>query len=1232
MISPLHNQIRQIKFKGGSQEDSERKSDPEIGSHGWMWVGGLRCKCIRNLEPSMKKASRPAAAPTKAAGGAKAQLSEKAKAEGAAGSMGTGSKSTAKTAPSGTLSKTRSSDDLAAVTAGGGGATAGPNTRARNKKTGSSTSSPATSNSEPKTKNASASTSRRGASSVPKESGSSRESLRERSRAGAAKKASGPSDPAAQPKRSRCRVLAESEGRMSKSRSEGQISQKALLEARVKDLLGLAKTKDLEILQLRADLLNMRSQLGLLEPDPEPELEPEPSEGEVVREEICGDVAISSGGGGGGGGGEEAQVVKQAPERELSAPISAADVESTLLLLQDQNQGIRDELNLLKSENRMLKDRLNALGFSLEQRLDSPDKGLRCTSLSPEPTVSSGAGSAGTRASSAEGSARGSTEDLLADHHRRLRPLSPEAADSECSEVYQPVTSSDDALDAPSGSSSESEGGGPLSCSSPSRSRRGSSGECSEVSVACLTERIHQMEENQHSTAEELQATLQELADLQQIAQELSAENEKLGEERALLVDSLCQQGERLELYGRQLVLFRGLLDEHRVPYASEQDLDAHKSGRYVELERRYGELVEGARCEREQLLGVQQQLSGALKMAEQENAEAQGLVAALKERVQKAERVAEAERREREMAGMELEDLRAASGGEQAELARCRAQLEQERQRVAQLLALHGAGEKSDIRHLLDSERLEKERAESRAAQLQEELGHTRNQAAQLQDAISKLESDFGAFRAEVQQELAEHKRALEKQRAELQEKDGEIANMKDTIFELEDEVEQHRAVKLHDNLMISDLENTLKKLTDQKYDMDKEIKILNRKMREESAEWRQFQADLQTAVVIANDFKSEAQEQIGDLRRRLLEAQEENEKLNKELEEVKNRKQDEERGRVYNYMNAVERDLAALRQGMGLSRRSSTSSEPSPTVKTLIKSFDSASQDTPSLITHSEEDAGINMTAPIPAVVPAVAAAAISRTPLSPSPLKTPPAAAVSPIQRHSAITPKPLSSLVDKRSSYSDLSMPGEHLLRTSPGTRPALQRVPNIDSSKSISVSRRSSEELKRDLSVADSSGSTPLITLGPSSPQLSLTSGSSPTASVTPTTRGRLREERKDPLAALSREYGGSKRNALLKWCQKKTEGYPNIDITNFSSSWNDGLAFCAVLHTYLPAHIPYQDLTSQDKRRNFTLAFQAAESVGIKSTLDIGEMVHTERPDWQSVMTYVTAIYKYFET
>lgn len=49
----------------------------------------------------------------------------------------------------------------------------------------------------------------------------------------------------------------------------------------------------------------------------------------------------------------------------------------------------------------------------------------------------------------------------------------------------------------------------------------------------------------------------------------------------------------------------------------------------------------------------------------------------------------------------------------------------------------------------------------------------------------------------------------ALDKVRGELEEKETERSDMKETIFELEDEVEQHRAVKLHDNLIISDLES---------------------------------------------------------------------------------------------------------------------------------------------------------------------------------------------------------------------------------------------------------------------------------------------------------------------------------------------------------------------------------------------------------------------------------------
>ncbi|XP_050668373.1 uncharacterized protein LOC126967751 isoform X2 [Leptidea sinapis] len=122
-------------------------------------------------------------------------------------------------------------------------------------------------------------------------------------------------------------------------------------------------------------------------------------------------------------------------------------------------------------------------------------------------------------------------------------------------------------------------------------------------------------------------------------------------------------------------------------------------------------------------------------------------------------------------------------------------------------------------------------------------------------------------------------------------------------------------------------------------------------------------------------------------------------------------------------------------------------------------------------------------------------------------------------------------------------------------------------------------------------------------------------------------------ERKDPLNTLQIKNGGSKRNALLKWCQQKTLGYNNIDITNFSSSWNDGLALCALLHSYLgEGRIPYATLTQHDKRTNFSVAFAAAESVGIPTTLNIQDMIQQERPDWQQVMAYVTSIYKHFET
>ncbi|XP_060947987.1 cytospin-A [Limanda limanda] len=117
----------------------------------------------------------------------------------------------------------------------------------------------------------------------------------------------------------------------------------------------------------------------------------------------------------------------------------------------------------------------------------------------------------------------------------------------------------------------------------------------------------------------------------------------------------------------------------------------------------------------------------------------------------------------------------------------------------------------------------------------------------------------------------------------------------------------------------------------------------------------------------------------------------------------------------------------------------------------------------------------------------------------------------------------------------------------------------------------------------------------------------------------------------DGFSALLRRHGGSRRNSLLRWCQGRTQGYKNIDITNFSSSWEDGLAFCAVYHTYLPSHIPYESLNPEDKKVNLDLAFRTGENVGVTSTLTVEEMLRAGGPDWQRVLGYVESIFRQFE-
>uniref|UniRef100_A0A9L0KFI1 Smoothelin n=1 Tax=Equus asinus TaxID=9793 RepID=A0A9L0KFI1_EQUAS len=120
-----------------------------------------------------------------------------------------------------------------------------------------------------------------------------------------------------------------------------------------------------------------------------------------------------------------------------------------------------------------------------------------------------------------------------------------------------------------------------------------------------------------------------------------------------------------------------------------------------------------------------------------------------------------------------------------------------------------------------------------------------------------------------------------------------------------------------------------------------------------------------------------------------------------------------------------------------------------------------------------------------------------------------------------------------------------------------------------------------------------------------------------------------------PRAAVQRSTSFGVPNAnsikqmLLDWCRAKTRGYEHVDIQNFSSSWSDGMAFCALVHNFFPEAFDYGQLSPQNRRQNFEVAFSSAEThADCPQLLDTEDMVRLREPDWKCVYTYLQEFYR----
>ena len=99
--------------------------------------------------------------------------------------------------------------------------------------------------------------------------------------------------------------------------------------------------------------------------------------------------------------------------------------------------------------------------------------------------------------------------------------------------------------------------------------------------------------------------------------------------------------------------------------------------------------------------------------------------------------------------------------------------------------------------------------------------------------------------------------------------------------------------------------------------------------------------------------------------------------------------------------------------------------------------------------------------------------------------------------------------------------------------------------------------------------------------------------------------------------------------ALEAWARRSCSSYPTIKIRNMTSSFKDGLAFCAILHNYHPDLVPeFQSLKPANIRENCELAFGRAEHyLGIPPLLDPEDMAECSTPDRRSILLYLSELY-----
>ncbi|XP_063927359.1 uncharacterized protein LOC135140650 isoform X4 [Zophobas morio] len=400
------------------------------------------------------------------------------------------------------------------------------------------------------------------------------------------------------------------------------------------------------------------------------------------------------------------------------------------------------------------------------------------------------------------------------------------------------------------------DGGDITSCPTPEWDKHSSSN-VSEVSVACLQDKINQMQETHYSTNEELQATLQELTDLQRQLTELQQENVRLNEEKNLMFESLCRQTERLN-------------DSRGEVESLKQLLYKDDSGQFetaAEREQKLVDLLKSAQEETETLLMKHEQLGNDLEESRSVNMHHSSEISQLSERVKTLESTLDAKHAEHKQLDQELAQAKDQSSGRQIEINRLKDLLENARTKINELEQDRALSDKSELDEMLDNARKEKDALESEVAHLKEKLALSKNENEKLKEQVSILQEECKVIRNNAKMTQSDLEYKLETVVNEKNATTEQLQQFQEAVNELQVQAQCQLDDKRQLSTVLSETQRNLNESERRVMDLENELVELKKTKQEQEEEWEKFQNDLLTSVRVANDFKTEAQQDLQKL-----------------------------------------------------------------------------------------------------------------------------------------------------------------------------------------------------------------------------------------------------------------------------------------------------------------------------------------------------------------------------